>query len=88
MSTTAGSTGERSDLPFYEVCLQGHFDSRWAARLEGLAFTLESDGTTTLTGHIADQAALHGLLSQLRDIGVPIVSLRRIDSEEGEQPTP
>jgi hypothetical protein len=78
MTTPAGSTGGCGDLALYEVCVQGHLDSRWADRLQGLRFTHKSDGTTTLTGPLADQAALHGLLGGIRDLGIPIISIRRI----------
>lgn len=85
MSATDGSTRRCSELQLHEIRVQGHLDSRWAGRLQGLRFTLERDGTTTLTGPLVDQAALHGLLSQIRDLGLPIVSIRRIcpDSEAG-----
>lgn len=72
------TTEPKSGGDCYEVRLQGHLDPHWADRLQGLSFAPESDGTTTLTGQLADQSALHGLLSQLRDLGVPIISIRRI----------
>jgi hypothetical protein len=84
MTTSAGQDPGCSDSQRYEIRLQGHLDSRWADRLDGLAFALESDGTTTLTGLLADQAALHGLLTRIRDLGLPIVSIRRLSPEEGE----
>ena len=87
MTNTAGSAEDGTNLPLYEVRLQGHLDSRWADRLQGLSFTFEPDGTTTLAGPLIDQAALHGLLTRIRDLGVPIVSVRRTNNE-GEQPTP
>ena len=77
MSTTDGRRMLRGS-ELYEIRLQGHLDSRWADRLEGLAFTLESDGITTLTGLLIDQSALHGLLARIRDLGLPIVSIRRL----------
>ena len=78
MTTAAGSTRRCNDLQLYEIRLQGHLDPRWADRLEGLAFTYESDGSTTLTGPLADQSALHGLLTRIRDLGMPIISIRRV----------
>jgi hypothetical protein len=86
MTTTAGSTRGCGGSPVYEVCLQGHLDARWADRLHGLTFTLQGDGTTTLAGPLADQAALHGLLAQIGDLGLPIVSISRIEPQ-GEAPT-
>ena len=65
----------------YEIRLQGHLDDHWVDWLEGLALTRENDGTTTLTGQLADQAALHGVLNKIRDLNLPIVSVRRVDSE-------
>ena len=62
----------------YELRVQGHLDARWAGWLDGLAFTRERDGTTTLRGPPVDQAALHGLLTRIRDLGLPIISLRRL----------
>ena len=61
----------------YEIRLAGHLDPRWAARFDGLALRLEPDGTTVLSGPIVDQAALHGLLQRVRDLGIPLVSVTR-----------
>jgi hypothetical protein len=83
MTASAGQGRSCGDWQRYEIRLQGHLDSRWAERLQGLAIAIESDGTTTLTGALADQAALHGLLTRIRDLGVPIVSIRRLSPEEG-----
>jgi len=62
----------------YEIRIKGHLNQRWADRLEGLSFTHESNGTTNLHGPIADQAALHGVLNRLRDLGLPIISVQRV----------
>jgi hypothetical protein len=62
----------------HEIRVQGRLDDRWADWLEGLALTRENDGTTTLTGPLADQAALHGVLNTIRDLNLPIVSVRRV----------
>ena len=70
---------------FHEIRVQGRLDDRWVDWLEGLALTREDDGTTTLTGPLADQAALHSVLNTIRDLNLPIVSLRRI-SPEAERP--
>lgn len=63
----------------YEIRLKGHLDARWADRFEGLAITLEGDGNTLLTGQVIDQAALHGLLKKVRDLGMPLVSVNCVD---------
>jgi hypothetical protein len=78
MSATDGSTRRHYELEQHEIRVQGHLDERWAESLDGLTFTHESDGTTTLTGALADQAALHGVLARIRDLALPIVSVRRL----------
>jgi len=62
-------------MPTYEIRVTGHLGSRWAAWFDGLSLTTEDDGSTVLRGPVVDQAALHGLLLKLRDIGIPLVSL-------------
>ena len=69
----------------HEIRVQGRLDDRWVDWLEGLALTRENDGTTTLTGPLADQAALHGVLNTIRDLNLPIVSVRRV-SPDAERP--
>ncbi len=56
-----------------EIRLKGHLDDRWAEWFEGLTITLEEDGDTRLTGPVVDQAALHGMLKKVRDLGMPLV---------------
>jgi len=62
----------------HEIRVQGRLDDRWVDWLEGLVLTRDNDGTTTLTGGLADQAALHGVLNTIRDLNLPIVSVRRV----------
>ena len=69
----------------HEIRVQGRLDDRWADWLEGLTLTQENDGTTTLTGPLADQAALHGVLNTIRDLNLPIASVRRV-STDAERP--
>lgn len=86
MTEAAGNPrGCRDDKASYEIRLQGHLDPRWADRMDGLAFILETDGTTTLSGPLADQSALHGLLNRVRDLGLPIVSVRRLGTSQEEE---
>lgn len=59
----------------YEFRVRGRLGPRWAAWFDGLSLTAEADGTTVIRGPVADQAALHGLLQKLRDVGIPLVSL-------------
>ena len=76
----AGSTGQDSGR--YAVRLAGHLHPRWAARFDGMSLTHLDDGTTVLEGDITDQAALHGVLRTVRDLGLPLVSLTRLDESE------
>lgn len=73
------------DLPLYEIRIKGHLDAQWMTWFEGLAITLEEDGTTLLSGPVADQAALHGLLRKVRDLGMPLVSVVQIQSNRSKK---
>ncbi len=66
----------------YQIRLKGHLGSQWADWFGGLAVTLEDDGDTLLTGPVADQAALHGLLKKVRDLGMPLVSINPVYIQE------
>ncbi|MBD3926113.1 hypothetical protein IEZ26_15925 [Nocardioides cavernae] len=68
---------------WYEIRVQGRLDDRWAAWFDGLELSRAADGTTALRGPVTDQAALHGLLHKLRDLGVPLLSVTRTDSGPG-----
>jgi len=59
----------------YQLRVDGHIDDHWATWFDNLTLTHESDGTTTLRGSVPDQAALHGLLAKVRDLGVPLISV-------------
>jgi hypothetical protein len=63
----------------YEIRLQGRLEARWAAWFGELSLTTENDGTTVLRGQVADQAALHGLLQKVRDLGLPLISVIHVD---------
>ena len=74
-----------SDQPdphrWYAIRIQGHLDSRWSAWFDGMEVLTQDDGTTVVRGQVADQAALHGLLARLRDLGLPLVSVAQTDPD-------
>ncbi|MBJ7356094.1 MAG: hypothetical protein JHD21_01970 [Nocardioides sp.] len=72
----------------YEIRLTGHLDPRWAGWFDGMAVTNDADGTTVIRGDVVDQSALHGLLHKVRDIGLPLVSVVRLDADQPPPPSP
>ena len=86
MSATHVSTKDYHEPGRYEIRLKGHLDARWADRFAGLSFTHASDGTTILAGPVVDQAALYGLLRQVRDLGLPLLSVMLIDPKPADGP--
>ena len=84
MSETYVTTTEY-DKPWQcELRIKGHLDDRWADWFEGLTITREDNGETRLTGPVVDQAALHGLLKKVRDLGMPLVSVNRIEPGQAD----
>ena len=69
------STGQDPDPGRYVIRVKGHLASRWAVRFDGMSLTHEGDGTTVIHGQIVDQAALHGVLRRVRDVGLPLISV-------------
>jgi len=64
----------------YEIRVQGHLDARWASWFDGLTLAQDPDGTTVMRGRVADQAALHGLIQKVRDMGLPLVSVTTVNT--------
>jgi len=64
----------------YQIRLKGHLGSQWTDWFGGLTVTLEDNGVTLLTGPVIDQAALHGLLKKVRDLGMPLLSVNRVEA--------
>ena len=82
MSDTHETTTEYDQPWRCEIRIKGHLDERWADWFEGLTITREDNGETRLTGPVADQAALHGLLKKVRDLGLPLISVNRIEPNQ------
>ena len=73
-----------SNAKVYEIRLKGHLQARWAKWFEGLTIRLEDNGDTLLTGPLVDQAALHGLLKKVRDLGLPLLSVNSVEPDAEE----
>ena len=86
MSATHPSSDEQQKRGRYEIRLKGHLEARWSAWFDGLSLTRENDGTTILSGSVVDQAALHGLLQKVRDLGLPLLSVTCIDPGQPDAP--
>ena len=69
----------------YQIRIKGHLDRQWKDWFEGLDITLEDNGDTLLTGPVLDQAALHGLLKKVRDLGTPLISVNRVKPDPAER---
>ena len=66
----------------YELRITGHLGREWTDWFEGLAITLDDNGDTLLTGPVVDQAALHGVLMKVRDLGLPLIAIVTIDRRD------
>lgn len=88
MSGTQAPTGSGPEAGRYEIRLRGHLEARWAAWFDGLTLRHESDGTTVMHGLIVDQAALHGVLQKVRDLGLPLVSVLHVAPDQPSRPDP
>lgn len=86
MSSKPSPERDASRPVVYQIRIQGHLGSQWTDWFEGLTITLEENGDTLLAGTVIDQAALHGLLKKVRDLGMPLLSVNSI--EPGRQDVP
>lgn len=85
MSTTPASTEDHDEPGHYEIRIKGHLERRWASWFDEMTITLEDNGETQLSGMVADQPALHGLLRKVRDLGMPLISVKRIEPGQTDE---
>ena len=81
MDERPSQTGAGPDPGVYEIRLSGQLGTRWAAWFDGMTVSPQSDGTTVISGPLVDQAALHGILQRARDLGLPLLSVRRLETD-------
>ena len=84
MNEKTASTQDHYEPGIYEIRIKGHLDDKWAVRFEGLTIALEDNGDTLLTGPVIDQAALHGLLKKVRDLGMPLLSVCPVEHDQAD----
>ena len=82
MSNKRNPKTDSSQPLVYQIRIKGHLGSQWTDWFEGLTITLEEDGDTLLTGPVIDQAALHGLLKKVRDLGMPLLSVSPLERSD------
>ena len=82
MSDHPDYKSDSSQHLIYQIRIEGHLGQQWIDWFDGLAITLEEDGDTLLTCPVTDQAALHGLLKKVRDLGMSLISISRVQSNE------
>jgi len=78
MSNTFNSEFDPGQPMVYQIRIKGHLGRQWTDWFEGLTITLSDNGETLLTGSVVDQAALHGLLKKVRDLGMPLLSVNHV----------
>jgi len=82
MNERFDSTEVRYEPGLYEIRIKGHLEKRWADWFDGMVITLADNGDTVLSGSVVDQAALHGLLRRVRDLGMPLLSVSCVDRDQ------
>jgi hypothetical protein len=80
------SNEQNEKAMMYQIRIEGQLGKQWTDWFEGLTITQEEGGTTVLTGSVVDQAALHGLLKKVRDLGIPLISLNRMETDGASNP--
>lgn len=88
MASNRGSDGQTGEPMIYQIRIKGHLGRQWEARFEELKITWEDDGTTLLSGTIIDQAALHGILRKIRDLGIPLLSVNAASNDSQDTAAP
>ncbi len=88
MTDRPASTPRRSEAGPYEIRLKGHLDAHWAAWFDGLKVCQEPGGTTVIRGPIADQAGVLGVLRRIGDLGLPLMSVVRVEHDKTVNPAP
>jgi len=82
MSNKLDPKSDPNQPTIYQIRIKGHLGHQWTDWFEGLTVTLEEDGDTLLTGPVVDDAALHGLLKKVRDLGMPLLSVNRVEPDQ------
>jgi hypothetical protein len=80
------SNNQHEKAIIYQIRIEGQFGPHWTDWFDGLSITPGEDGTTLLTGPVIDQSALHGLLKKVRDLGAPLVSVNRMETDGSSNP--
>jgi hypothetical protein len=84
MANESNLSNEKAEPLIYQIRIKGHLDRKWADWFCGLSITSLENGETLLTGPVLDQAMLHGLLRKVRDIGLPLVAVMRVEPEQAD----
>ncbi len=84
--TCKGMPAESTSPTMYEIKLQGHLGQQWTEWFDGATIALQETGETVLTYSVVDQAALHGLLRKVRDLGLPLLSVNRVEPQPANKP--
>lgn len=87
MSNESNSSNEQTQpIMIYQIRIKGHLDRKWTDWFSGLSITALANGETLLTGPVLDQAMLHSLLRKVRDVGLPLVAVMRVEPEQADGP--